>query len=68
MYESNLRKVVFCKDCKYRQDHHYEEPGQQPYIKHSCKFSNYSMSDEGFCSMGVEKSLVEKQEGDDCLA
>ena len=45
--------VVRCKDCKYRVEHHYEEKGEEPYIKYSCKFTNYSMSDNGFCSFGA---------------
>lgn len=45
--------VVRCKDCKYRVNHHYEEMGEEPYIKYSCKFTNYSMSDNRFCSFGA---------------
>ena len=45
--------VVRCKDCKYRKERHYEESGEKPYIKYECKFSKYSMSDNGFCSFGA---------------
>ena len=48
----NPSAIVHCKDCKHREEHHYEENGEPPYIKYSCKFSNYSMSDDGFCSFG----------------
>jgi len=47
--------VVHCKDCKYREEHHYEEEREQPYIKYSCKFTQYSMPDDGYCSCGVRK-------------
>lgn len=43
---------VRCKDCKHRKAYHYEEEGEKPYIKYGCKFTKYSMSDEGFCSFG----------------
>ena len=47
--------VVYCKDCKYRKEHHYENDGETPCIKYSCKFTKYSMSDTGYCSMGKMK-------------
>ena len=50
-----VQSVVRCKDCKHRTEHHYEEEGEPPYIKYGCKFTKYSMSDEGFCSFGVRK-------------
>lgn len=46
-------RVVRCKDCKHRKERHYEESGEKPYIKYECKFTKYSMSDDGFCSFGV---------------
>ena len=49
----DVQPVVRCKDCKHRTEHHYENIGEQPYIKYGCKFTKYSMSDEGFCSFGV---------------
>ena len=52
---ADVQPVVRCKDCKYRTEHHYEEEGEPPYIKYGCKFTKYSMSDEGFCSFGVRK-------------
>ena len=52
MVEKDVEKVVRCKNCKYREEHHYEEKGEQPYIKYECKFTKYSMSDDGFCSFG----------------
>lgn len=45
--------VVRCKDCKHRKERHYEESGEKPYIKYECKFTKYSMSDDGFCSFGA---------------
>lgn len=50
---ADVRPVVHCKDCKYRKERHYEESGEKPYIKYECKFSKYSMSDDGFCSFGA---------------
>lgn len=55
MPAADVQPVVRCKDCKYRTEHHYEEEGEPPYIKYGCKFTKYSMSDEGFCSFGVRK-------------
>lgn len=50
---ADVQQVVHCKDCKHRKEHHYEEIGENPYIKYECKFTNYSMSDDGFCSFGA---------------
>lgn len=55
---ADIQPVVRCKDCKHRKERHYEESGEKPYIKYECKFTKYSMSDEGFCSFGA------KREGD----
>lgn len=52
---TDVQPIVHCKDCKYRKEHHYEENGEKPYIKYECKFTKYSMSDDGFCSFGVKK-------------
>lgn len=46
------KDIVRCKDCKHRKEQHYEDVGEKPYIKYECKFTKYSMSDEGFCSFG----------------
>lgn len=50
---ADVQPVVHCKDCKYRKERHYEENGEKVYIKYECKFTKYSMSDDGFCSFGV---------------
>ena len=50
---ANVQPVVRCKDCKHRKERHYEESGEKPYIKYECKFTKYSMSDDGFCSFGA---------------
>ena len=55
---TDVQPVVRCKDCKYRIEHHYEDIGEPPYIKYECKFTKYSMSDEGFCSFGAKKTLT----------
>lgn len=49
---ADIQPVVYCKDCKYRTEHHYEMIGEVAYTKYSCKFTHYSMSDHGFCSFG----------------
>ena len=54
----DVQPVVHCKDCKYRKEQHYEESGEKPYIKYECKFTKYSMSDDGFCSFGAK--MLEK--------
>lgn len=51
---ADVHPVVHCKDCKHRKERHYEESGEKPYIKYECKFTKYSMSDEGFCSFGAK--------------
>ena len=50
---ADVQPVVHCKDCKHRKERHYEEIGEKPYIKYECKFTKYSMSDDGFCSFGA---------------
>lgn len=50
---ADVLPVVRCKDCKHRKERHYEESGEKPYIKYECKFTKYSMSDDGFCSFGA---------------
>jgi len=50
---TDVQPVVRCKDCKHRKERHYEESGEKPYIKYECKFTKYSMSDDGFCSFGA---------------
>ena len=54
---ADVQPVVRCKDCKHRKEHHYEESGEKPYIKYECKFTGYSMSDDGFCSFGARMDL-----------
>lgn len=50
---ADVLPVVHCKDCKHRKERHYEEIGEKSYIKYECKFTKYSMSDDGFCSFGA---------------
>ena len=56
MPTADVQPVVRCKDCKHRKERHYEESGEKPYIKYECKYTNYSMSDDGFCSFGAKMS------------
>lgn len=57
---ADVQPVVCCKDCKYRKERHYEESGEKPYIKYECKFTKYSMSDDGFCSFGARMDGEQK--------
>ena len=58
---TDVQPVVHCKDCKHRKERHYEESCEKPYIKYECKFTNYPMSDEGFCSFGVSRTEEEEE-------
>lgn len=58
MPTADVQPVVHCKDCKHRKERHYEESDEKPYIKYECKFTKYSMSDDGFCSFGAK--MLEK--------
>lgn len=42
----------YCKECKYLTDKHYEDIGEEPYIKHSCSIFKRSMQLTDFCSYG----------------
>lgn len=52
---ADVVEVVRCKDCQYCVERHYEEDGEQPYIKLTCKWSSYSHSPNDFCSYGERK-------------
>lgn len=42
----------YCRECKYLTDKHYEDIGEEPYIKHSCSIFKRSMQLTDFCSYG----------------
>lgn len=42
-------EITHCKDCKYLEEHHYENPGEKPYIKYGCKYHNYQVQLNGYC-------------------
>ena len=49
-----------CGNCKHVHEAHYEDPGDSPYIKYSCKnkyglTKAYSVQDYDFCSRWEEK-------------
>ena len=52
---ADVVEVVRCKDCRYCEEAHYEEEGENPYIKLKCKWSNYSHQPNDFCSYGERK-------------
>ena len=53
---ADVVEVVRCKDCRYCEEHHYEEEGENPYIKLGCKWSNYSHQPNDYCSLGERRS------------
>lgn len=48
-------EVIRCKDCKYLEEKHYEEIGYIPYIKLTCKWSNYSHQPNDYCSLAERR-------------
>lgn len=42
----------YCRECKYLTDKHYEDIGEELYIKHSCSIFKRSMQLTDFCSYG----------------
>ena len=48
-------EVIRCKDCMYLEERHYEELGDIPYIKLTCKWSNYSHQPNDYCSLAEPK-------------
>ena len=54
-------EIIFCKDCKHKKDHHYENPGEEPYIKSTCEnkyglVKDYQVHDWDFCSRVERRS------------
>lgn len=63
---SNLKQLVYCKDCKYRRDAHYEEKDEPEYIKSVCEHraglkKGYRVNPYDFCSRG-EVGVYESKE------
>lgn len=57
---ADVKPVVYCRDCKYYEEHHYEREGEPPYIKGKCgnKFGlnrQYMVHLEEFCSRGERR-------------
>lgn len=53
-------EVVRCKDCKHMVEHHYEEPGEPPYIKCTCEnmyglTKSYRVEPSDYCSRGERR-------------
>lgn len=62
-FEANRTSpVVYCPECKYCHEAHYEDPGEPPYIKLRCtnKYSaansSYRRMPNDFCSYGERKA------------
>lgn len=48
--------ITRCKDCKYHQEAHYEEDGEDPIIKHKCKLmKGYQFSENHYCGFAERK-------------
>ena len=53
-------KVIECVNCKFKVEHHYEDEGEEPYIKLTCgnKYGlteNYIVHDDDYCSRAEVK-------------
>lgn len=58
-------QVVRCRDCKYCHDGHYENEGEEPYIKRRCT-NKYALGNSGYgvfaafhCAYGDRKEETE---------
>lgn len=51
-----LEKVVKCKNCKWLAEKHYEELGEEPYIKLVCMLTKRQCQLNDFCSYGEENN------------
>ena len=54
-------EIVRCGECKHKRDLHYEEPGEEPYIKSICKnkyglTEKYQVHDWDFCSRAERRT------------
>ena len=54
-------EIVRCGECKHKKDHHYENPGEEPYIKSTCEnkyglAKNYQVHDWDFCSRAEKEN------------
>lgn len=54
-------EIIRCKDCKHKKDHHYENPGEEPYIKSTCEnkyglVKDYQVHDWDFCSRAERRT------------
>ena len=60
-------EIIYCGDCKFRKDHHYEDPGELPYIKSNCENryglnNGYTVHSFDFCSR-AERISEKKENG-----
>ncbi len=55
-WNSRAETIIHCKDCKYLEEHRYEDVGEVPYIKYDCKYRNYQVQLDGFCSSAVRRT------------
>lgn len=57
-------ELIRCKDCKYLEEHHYEEARETLYIKYGCKYRNYQVQLDGYCSSAERKVQMIKDKID----
>jgi len=71
---NEAQEIIHCSECKFRKDHHYEEPGEPPYIKSNCENryglkNGYTVQSFDFCSRAErisEKKREMENEQKDC--
>ena len=54
-------EIIHCGECKHKKDHHYELPGEEPYIKSTCEnkyglVKDYQVHDWDFCSRAKRRT------------
>ena len=55
------QEIVRCGECKHKKDYHYENHGEEPYIKSTCEnkyglVKNYQVHDWDFCSRAERRT------------
>ena len=46
-----------CKDCVFYKEAHYEDEGEEPYIKHVCRFLHRQILPYDFCSCAKRRLM-----------
>ena len=58
---SEQPEIIRCKDCKYIEEHHYEEDGEPPCIKYTCTYKagltkEYQVHEWDYCSRAERRT------------